>query len=77
MGANFGQTMQGMAKGGLTGIGQGLQQQQNPNAQLNFQPLQQGFAQARLAKPKKPPMQTGINGNSNPFPSGPDTGLYG
>lgn len=77
MGTNFGQTMQGLAKGGLTGLGQGLSQQQNPNAQFNFQPLQQGFQNFRAQQPKKKPLQTGINGNSNPFPSGPDTGLYG
>ena len=77
MGANFGENhplAAGLMKGGLTGLGQGLQQQQNPNPQFNFQPLQQGFKDFRA---KKKPQQAGINGNSNPFPSGPDTGLYG
>lgn len=76
MGTNFGQTMQGLAKGGLTGLGQGLQQQQNPNAQFNFQPLQQGFQGFRA---KKKQLQAGINGNQHPFPSGPDSGsgIYG
>lgn len=77
MGTNFAENhpiASGMMKGGLTGLGQGLQQQNNPNPQFNFQPLQQGFQNARK---KKPPLQTGINGNQSPFPTGPDTGLYG
>jgi hypothetical protein len=77
MGANAGQTMMGLAKGGLTGLGQGLQAQQNPMAQPNFGQLQQGFNNFRAQQKKKPPLQTGINGNQNPFPSGPDTSLYG
>lgn len=74
MGTNFGenhpQLTQAM-KGGLTGLGQGLQQQNNPNPQYNFQPLQQGFQNFR--QKKKNPLST--NGNLT-FPSGPSS-LYG
>lgn len=56
MGANAGQTSLGLLKGGLTGVGQGLQQQGNPNPQFNFNQLQQGFQNAR----KKPALGQGI-----------------
>lgn len=77
MGTNFGENhplAAGLMKGGLTGLGQGLQQQQNPNSQFNFQPLQQGFQNFR-AQRKKNPLST--NGN-NAFPQGPNmSSLYG
>lgn len=56
--------------GSLSGLGQGLQQQNNPNPQFNF-------SQFRTPKPTKQPLQTGVNGNSNPFTQGPNPNLYG
>lgn len=59
MGANPGQTGMGLLKGGLTGLGQGLQQQNNPNPQFNFSQLQQGFQNYR-----KQPLGQGITPNA-------------
>ena len=74
MGTTPGQTGLMLLKGGLSGLGQGLQQQQNPNQQFDFSKLQQGFQQVR----KKPALNNGIQQPatpSNPFRTNGD--IYG
>lgn len=72
MGANPGQVVAGLAKGGLSGLGQGLQQYGNPNPVFNFQRPAMGQGVTPNAK-KQALTQTQ---QMNPFSATPFSGNY-
>lgn len=74
MGMTPGGTGMNLLKGGLTGLSQGLQNQQNPNQGFDFSKLQAGFQAARPAlgqgvtpNAKKITEQTGNVFSANPW----------
>ena len=74
MGANIGQTALPLLKGSMTGLSQGLQQQQNPNMPFDFSNFQR---QLQAYRKPKPPVQANPQDNGSTFARGPKTNLYG
>ena len=74
MGAHVGQAILPFVKGGMTGLSQGLQQQQNPNKPFDFSNFQ---SQLQAYRKAKVPVGPNVQDNGGAIAQGPQTNLYG